>query len=257
MPFIKVNNQRLHYSAHRQDPRTPPTPLVLVHGAGGNIYHWPPGLRRLPEHDVYALDLPGHGKSEGPGRDSIEDYVQVVHDWAQAMNLPPFVIAGHSMGGAIAQTFAWQHPEMLKGMVLVATGAKLRVHPKILDGIRSDLEGVGKLLVDWAYGPRATPGQKRQFLKHFTAVDTEVMYGDWAACNVFDIRDRLPHISVPTLVVAGSMDMLTPEKYGRYMAENLPNADFALIPGAGHMLTQEQPQLLINAIRGFLDRLSA
>ena len=255
MPTISIDNQRLHYAFYQDDPHTPPTPLVLIHGAGGNLYHWPPGLRRLPGHDVYALDLPGHGKSEGPGRDSIDGYVQVVHDWEQALDLPPFVIAGHSMGGAIAQTFAWRYPEMLKGMVLVATGARLRVHPDILDGIRTDMNGVGTLLVKWAYGQKATPEQKRQFLKQFNSVDQDVMYGDWAACNVFDIREQLPNIAIPTLVVSGSMDVMTPEKYGRYMAEQLPNADFALIEGGGHMLMQEQPQLLINAIRGFMDRL--
>ena len=255
MPTITLNEKRLHYAAHQDDPNTPPTPLVLIHGAGGNLYHWPPGLRRLPGHDVYALDLPGHGKSEGPGEDSIDGYVQVVHDWAQALELPPFVIVGHSMGGAIAQTFALRHPEMLKGMILVATGARLRVHPKILDGIRTDMNAVGEMLVDWAYGQMATPEQKRQFLKQFNSVDADVMYGDWAACNVFDVREQLPAIQVPTLVISGSMDVMTPEKYGRYMAENLPNADFALIEGGGHMLMIEQPQMLINAILGFLDRL--
>jgi len=255
MPTITLNDKRLHYSAHKDDPDTPPTPLVLIHGAGGNLYHWPPGLRRLSGHDVYALDLPGHGKSEGPGKASIEGYVQVVHDWAKALNLPPFVIAGHSMGGAIAQTFALRYPEMLKGMILVATGARLRVHPKILDGIRTDMNGVGEMLVDWAYGQMATPEQKRQFLRQFNSVEPDVMYGDWAACNVFDVREQLPAIQMPALVISGSMDVMTPEKYGRYMAENLPNADFALIEGGGHMLMIEQPQMLINAILGFLDRL--
>ena len=255
MPTITLNDKRLHYSAHKDDPNTPPTPLVLIHGAGGNLYHWPPGLRRLPGHDVYALDLPGHGKSEGPGEDSIDGYVQVVHDWAKALDLSPFVIVGHSMGGAIAQTFALRYPGMLKGMILVATGARLRVHPKILDGIRTDMNGVGEMLVDWAYGQMATPEQKRQFLRQFNSVEPDVMYGDWAACNVFDVREQLPAIQTPTLVISGSMDVMTPEKYGRYMAENLPNADFALIEGGGHMLMIEQPQMLINAILGFLDRL--
>ncbi len=256
MPTLNVTDQRLHYAVHRDDPHSPPTPLVLIHGAGGNLYHWPPGLRRLPGHDVYALDLPGHGKSEGPGRESIDGYVQVVHDWAQALNLPPFVIIGHSMGGAIAQTFALRYPDMLKGMVLVATGARLRVHPDILNGIRADMNGVGEMLVEWAYGQKATPEQKRQFLKQFNSVNPDVMYGDWAACNVFDVREQLSRINIPTLVISGSMDVMTPEKYGRYMAEQLPNADFALIEGGGHMLMQEQPQMLINAILGFLDRLT-
>ena len=255
MPFINVQNQRLHFSQHLEDDSSPPLPLVLVHGAGGNLYHWPPALRRLSQHDVYALDLPGHGKSEGPGRDRIAAYVDVVHDWAQALDLPPFVLAGHSMGGAIAQAFALTHPDMLKGLVLVATGARLRVHPDILEGIRTDMEQVGRMLVDWAYGQKATPEQKRQFLRQFLSVPQETMYGDWAACNLFDVRNRLSEIELPTLIIAGSMDVLTPEKYARYMADRLPKADIALIEGGGHMLMLEQPQLVANAILGFLDRL--
>lgn len=253
MPFVTVQHQRLHYFQHQDAPHTPP--LVLVHGAGGNLYHWPPALRRLPGYDVYALDLPGHGKSEGPGRDSIQGYVEVVRDWAQALDLPPFVLAGHSMGGAIAQTFALQYPHMLRGIVLVATGARLRVHPDILQGIQEDMERVGSLLVDWAYGQRATPDLKRQFLQQFTSVPQDVMYGDWAACDVFDVRDRLSDIQVPALVIAGSMDKMTPEKYGRFMAERIPQADLAVIEGGGHMLMQEQPLLVTQTIRGFLDRL--
>ena len=256
MPSITIDAQRIHYTVHQDDSEAPPTPLVLVHGAGGNLYHWPPGLRRLPDHDVYAIDLPGHGRSDGPGRDSIEAYVEILYKWARALALPPFVVAGHSMGGAIAQTFALEHPEMLRGLVLVATGARLRVHPDILNGIKTDMSKVGEQLVTWSYGQKATPQQKRQFLKQFMSVPSEVMYGDWAACNVFDIREKLSQIHTPTLVVAGSMDKMTPEKYGRYMAEHIPDADFALIEGGGHMLMQEQPQLLINAIRGFLDRIA-
>ncbi len=257
MPAITLNDKRLHYSAHLAASRPSSPPLVLVHGAGGNLYHWPPGLRRLPNYDVYALDLPGHGKSEGPGCRSIEEWVQVVHDWAQALALPPFVIAGHSMGGAIAQTFALRYPAMLAGVILVATGARLRVHPDILQGIRTDMAAVGEKVVKWSYGQKATPAQKRRYLQHFLSVDKDVMYDDWAACNAFDVRERLSEIKLPTLVVSGSMDVMTPEKYGRYMAERMPNADFALIEGGGHMLMQEQPQMLINAIRGFLDRLQA
>ena len=256
MPYLTWKHRRTHYSEFRDDLRGRWPALVLVHGAGGNLYHWPPGLRRLPDHNVYAIDLPGHGRSEGPGCDQIGDYVEFIRDWAEALGAPPFVLAGHSMGGAIAQTFALRYPNRLKGLVLVATGARLRVHPRILEGIRSDKAGVAELLAEWAHGRRATPAQRRQFIRYVMAVDTDVMYGDWLACDRFDIMGRLEDIQTPTLIIAGEQDVMTPVKYARYLADHIPDSDLVIIPDAGHMVMSEQPELTISAIAGFLERLA-
>ncbi|RME82279.1 MAG: alpha/beta hydrolase [Caldilineae bacterium] len=255
MPYCELEGQRIHYLEHRDDLRRRHIPLVLVHGAGGSAMHWPPALRRLPDHDVYALDLPGHGRSQGPGRDDIGAYAEVVHAWAEAIGLAPFVLAGHSMGGAIALTFALRYPAHLRGLGLVATGARLKVNPQILQGLRSDREGVGRLLVEWVHGQRASPAQKRQYLRHFLAVDEDVLLGDWHACDRFDLRDHLPDIRVPALVVSGSQDKMTPATFGQYLAERLPDADLTLIEGGGHMLMLEQPVLVTQAFAGFLARL--
>ncbi len=254
MPFLTLPDQRLHYSEHRDDPQHRPA-LVLLHGAGGNLFHWPPGLRRLVGRDVYALDLPGHGRSPGPGRDAIVGYAEVVEAWAQALELPPFVLAGHSLGGAVALTCALRHPERLAGLILAATGARLRVHPDILGAARGHMAEVGARLVEWVHGPRATPAEKRQYLRHLLAVDTEVMYGDWLACDRFDVRQQLAAIDTPTLILAGVQDIMTPPLYASFMAERIPGADLTWIESAGHMLMLEQPALVAGAITGFLDRL--
>ena len=255
MPYITVHNQRIHYSEQRAAVGPERIPLVLVHGAGGTLYHWPPGLRRLAQHDVFAIDLPGHGHSQGPGREDVGDYAQFLWDWAEALRLPPFVLAGHSMGGGIALTFALRYPQRLRGLALVATGARLRVHPDILQAIRTDKEGVGEQLVAWVHGHRASPAQRRQYLRHFMATDTDVMYGDWLACDRFDVMQRLPDIHLPTLIIAGSQDRMTPVKYAAFMAESLPDADLTVIEGAGHMIMLEQPALVVGAMTGFLERL--
>ena len=67
MPTVTVSGETLHYQIHHGGTRPDGPPLVLVHGAGGNLMHWPGALRRLPGRTVYALDLPGHGKSGGAG----------------------------------------------------------------------------------------------------------------------------------------------------------------------------------------------
>lgn len=255
MPFSELGDQQLYYSEQRDAAGPAAMPLVLVHGAGGTHMHWPPGLRRLPGHTVYALDLPGHGRSPGPGRDSIAGYVEVIRDWAAGLALPPFVLAGHSMGGAIAQAFALRYPRQLRGLVLVATGARLRVHPDILQRVQSDPEGVGALLVEWVHGPRATPAQKRQYLRHLLKVDAAVMVGDWQACNAFDSMERLGEITLPALVIGGTRDQMTPLKYAAFLCQRLPDADLTTIDDGGHMVMMEQPAAVIGAIGGFLERL--
>ena len=140
-PRSSSTANKLHYQLHHGAARPAGPPLVLVHGAGGNLMHWPGALRRLPGHTVYALDLPGHGKSGGAGRAEIGAYADVVRGFAEALGLVPFVLAGHSMGGAIALEFALRYPARLAGLILVGTGAKLRVAPEILTGILDDLRG--------------------------------------------------------------------------------------------------------------------
>ncbi len=256
MPYISVQNQRIHYSEHRANNAAQVSiPLVLVHGAGGTLYHWPPGLRRLVDHDVFAIDLPGHGRSQGPGRELMNDYTDFLLDWADALQLPPFVLMGHSMGGGIALTFALQHPQQLRGLGLVATGSRLRVHPDILESIADDKKGVGQQLVEWVHGHRVTSAQRQQYLYHFLSVDTDVLVGDWLACDRFDVMERLSEIHLPTLIIVGSQDQMTPAKFSSFMAQEITDADLTIIDGAGHMIMLEQPAIVTSAVSGFLDRL--
>lgn len=255
MPFLTVGHHRLHYVEHRAAPAPGRPTLVLIHGAGGNLYHWPPALRRLPGHDVLALDLPGHGRSSGPGCTTIADYATIVAAWLDCLDRPPCVVAGHSMGGAIVLELALHQAQRLHGVVLIATGARLRVHPDILNRVREDPVAAGRQIVEWAYGPQATSEQKRQYLRHLLAVDREVLYGDWLACDRFDVREQLGAISVPTLVLAGTADIMTPPQWAAFLAAHIPGADLAWIEGAGHMLALERPAEVAAAIAGFMARL--
>ncbi len=99
--------------------------VVLLHGAGGTHLHWPYNLRRLNNYKIYAPDLPGHGKSAGLGMQSVGKYADAVAEWITSVGIKKAVIAGHSMGGAIAQTLAIEYPKLVSGLILVATGAKL------------------------------------------------------------------------------------------------------------------------------------
>jgi pimeloyl-ACP methyl ester carboxylesterase len=229
-------------------------PLILIHGAGGTRLFWPPDVRRLEAATVYALDLPGHGESPGPGRSTIEDYAGVVVNWMGAEGIAQAVLVGHSMGGAVALIIALLHPERVAGLVLVASGGRLRVHPAIREQ-SVDLEGLRRtidLVVEWSFGPSADPRLVELAGRRMVESGGQSLHGDFLACDRFDALDRLGEIRTPTLVVCGSEDRLTPPKYARALAESIPQARLEMVNGAGHMVMLEQPAAVARALAEFL-----
>ena len=250
MPFINVNDEKLFY-AETCSPNARLT-MALVHGAGENHLVWPAQLRRVDDVTVHALDLPGHDRSGVKGRSSVGDYVEVVRGFLDALDVERAVIMGHSMGGAIAQQFALTHPARTAGLILVATGAKLRVAPPILNGILTDTEATLDLVTQFAWGPDAPEPMVELGRAQLAETLPEVMAGDYAACDAFDVRERLGQIAAPTLVIGGTADQMTPIKYAEYLADKIPGARLARIEGAGHMVMLEQPELVARHVEQFL-----
>ena len=259
MPTITVNGEALHYQFHHGAPRAGSAPLVLLHGAGGNLMHWPGELRRLPGHAVFALDLPGHGKSDGRGRGEIGAYAEVVRGFTEALRpegMPPCVLIGHSMGGAIALEFALRYRARLAGLILVGTGARLRVAPQILTGILNDFRGTTALLAQWAHGEYVDPNLLRLYTRRLREVSPEIIHDDFAACVAFDRRADVSRITAPTLILCGDADRMTPVKFGQYLHEQVAGSQLVVVPGAGHMVMLEQPAAVSEAVAYFLTSLA-
>lgn len=247
-----LSTRRIFFQLNQNDLTGRKPPLVLIHGAGGTHQHWPAALRRLSDWTVYALDLPGHGKSQGPGCDTVAAYREAVFEFCESLGLQQVVLAGHSMGGAIVQDFALHYGGRLAGMVLVGTGAKLRVAQAILDGLPVDFEGTAQLITDWCHGPSASEQLKRNFLQRLLEESPEVLLGDYRACNGFDLRADLPSIQTPALAICGTADIMTPPKFSEYLVQNLPDARLHLVPDAGHMVALEAPDEVTSVVEGFL-----
>lgn len=229
--------------------------LICLHGAGGTHQHWGYQLRDLtPVARVYTLDLPGHGRSATPGRTSIAGYSAVLLDFMDSCGLDRAVLAGHSMGGAIALWTALEAPERVAGLGLVGTGARLRVAPAILDGFSRDVPATIRLIVDYAYAPTAPAALLAQAETAYAECDSAAFHGDFAACDAFDLIARLPEIRCPTAVICGAADRLTPPKYSETLRDRIPGAALTLVPDAGHMVMIEQPDAVNDALRALLRR---
>jgi pimeloyl-ACP methyl ester carboxylesterase len=258
MPTLVIDGCSLHYRLHTASQPDAGLPLLLVHGAGGNLMHWPGELRRLPCHVVVALDLPGHGRSgavQPPNGDIPKDigaYAQVIERFANGLRLPRFVLAGHSMGGAVAQEFALQYPDLLAGLVLVATGAKLPVPLELLDVIQGNWENAARVLTCWSQGASTGPDTSRIYLQRLRESDPQVLHRDYAACTAWDRTGDVGQIRVPTLIVCGDADRMTPLQDSLLLEQKIRTSQLVIVPGAGHMVMLEQPALVARVVQHFL-----
>ena len=227
-------------------------PVILVHGAGGTHMHWPHQLRHHAEMRVLAIDLPGHGESGGETCASVGEFAAAIVRFLDGLGAEKAILGGHSMGGAITQTFALEYPDRAAGIVLVGTGARLRVSPQILDGVKRDFAGTANLIVEWSFGPGAPERFTGKAREQLMEVNPDVLLSDYAACNVFDAMGRVSQIKAPTLIIGGLADKLTPEKYLRYLAEQIPGAQLKLFDSAGHMVMLERAEEVTEAIKEFV-----
>jgi len=225
--------------------------LLFIHGAGGSHKVWEHQIKFFS--DLVAIDLPGHGV--GAGKRTIDEYVRDVKKFCDERGLKNTVMVGHSMGGAIAQKFALDHPEYLKAIVLVCTGAKLRVTPLIFDAIKRDYAQAVELITKLAFSSKATSEIKEKAAEEMRNISPEVTYGDFEACDKFNVMDRLKEIRVSTLIICGLEDQLTPVKYSEYLRNNILNSKLEVIADAGHMVMLEKPKEFNEILEKFIKEL--
>jgi pimeloyl-ACP methyl ester carboxylesterase len=228
--------------------------IVFIHGSGDSAQTWRPLMQRLPDERCIALDLPGHGTeiaNPGPERMGIADYAEAVRGELERRGLHDVYLVGHSLGSAIALHMALTLPALVRGIVLVGSGARLRVAPQLLEVARTNPADASTMLADWAFAP----GHEAMARAYYAAQEPTapgMLYRDLAACDTFDMMADLGSITQPALIVTGEADRLTPPKYATFLKEHLPHATLAMIPDAGHYVAIEQPDAVAAAIRDWL-----
>ena len=223
--------------------------LVFLHGAGGSSLSFYYQLRHF--RNSKAIDLPGH--PTGKACRSIEGYLEWVRGFNTARRYKDVILCGHSMGGAIAQLYALRYPDEVKGIILVGTGAKLRVRTDIMDLCAAP----GEDNADWMesqkhYYEGVEQDIYQVLMRRASEIGPAVGLNDFQACDNFDIMDEVSNIHLPTQVVCGSDDVLTPVKYSDYLGSQIPEADVQVIPGGTHYVQLEKYQKVNEQIERFL-----
>lgn len=229
-------------------------PIVFIHGVGGSSQYWYYQREYLKHFmKVILIDLPGHGKSPGEACKTIEEAREVVHDAIVWLGIDTCYMAGHSMGGGIVMSFALTYPELLKSIILICTGAKLRVLPEILNEILNKKEAtVRMIMMDYAFSRKAPQKMRDNGFKDMMKCSVETIYQGFSACDKFNVINSLDKINLPTLVIGGKDDLLTPPAFSEYLHRKIKGSVLVLVEDAGHMIMVEQSDIVNKAIEDFI-----
>ena len=229
--------------------------IVFIHGAGGSNAFWRAQVESLAVRvNTIALDLPGHGQSDGNGHDRVEDYARAVVDFIRTIETPRPIPCGMSLGGAITQQLLLDYPDLFKAGILINTGSKLKVAPEIFEAIEKDIESYLDMIVKLAVSRATDPDRVKNFKDDTARCKAEALIQDFRACDHFDVMQRVGSITAPVLVVSAEDDLVTPPKYGDFLEKSIAKASRVHIMEAGHIVPMEKPEEVNSAIVEFLDR---
>ncbi|HUL29003.1 MAG TPA: alpha/beta hydrolase [Thermodesulfobacteriota bacterium] len=253
MPIVRMGEKQISYWAGRKGFIEGKEFILFIHGAGGGEYTWTcqKGFFEK-EFNPIIIELPGHGESGGQGEQEIAAYADQVYEFLQALGIRKVFLVGHSMGGAIVQTLALTRPEGIKGIVLVGTGAKLKTLPMILNGIKNNFRETIPNIVQYAYSRKASSELIEGGIHQMLQCRPEVLHGDFSACDRFDVMKEIEKIDLPTLILCGQDDALTPVLYSQFLHSRIKDSKMEVLPDAGHMVMMESPQAFNEKIREFI-----
>lgn len=228
-------------------------PFVFVHGAGADASRFGPLLTLVPE--AVALDLPGHGGAGGEACAAVDGpggYAQAVADLLRREGYERPILVGHSLGGAIALSCALAGVPALGGIGLVASGARLRVHPDILAALAARHLPESLDLPAMMFAPDApAPLVAAEARALALGAASGVLHADFAASDAFDVQDRLAELRLPAAVVVGSRDRMTPPRLSERLIAGWGDparVEGTVVDGAGHYAQLERPQAVARAL---------
>jgi len=234
-------------------------PVILLHGVGGSHLGWPVALRRLPGERVYALDLPGHGRSEGPACTDLIELCNCLYAFIQEMGFYHVVLVGYSLGGALAFHYTALNPQRVAGLAVISCGNFFMIPPELFSTLR-DPPRIGESLEIFnrvAFHSDYPQRSRREILQPMGIMNATILRLDFTICGNFHSRDIKGPIPCPSLIIGGQNDRIIPAASLRQLAEKLPASTLHFVPHAGHMLVFEQTETLREILTKFLKSCTA
>ena len=226
--------------------------VLCIHGSGCTDDSFRAQAQAIKGSD--AVSLPGH--PQGQALDSVEACAAWFSRYVQWKHAGRAVAVGNSLGGAIALQWALNFPNQVAGLILIGTGAKLRVAPAIFEMIEKQWPACIESLAEMALAPDAPAELRERFRQWHLSVGQKTTLLDYAACDRFDVMAELSNIKAPTLVMVGSLDKMTPPKYASFLHEQIASSSLTVIEGSGHLAMAERPDQTNSLIERFLSHVA-
>lgn len=264
---LLVNGRKVYAATGGKSFDASKPSIVFIHGAGLDHTCWQLQSRWFAWHgwSVLAVDLPAHGRSEGPPLASVtamSDWILAVLDAAKVATA---ALVGHSMGAVIALETAARAPGRITGLALLGVSSAMPVHPTLLAAARDEPARAYDMMTGWCFANAAKIGGNKAPGLWMTG-GTRALLGagregalaaDLAACSAWDTaKPSAERVKVPTLLVLGASDVMTPARKGQELARMLTNAKTVTIAGSGHVMMQEAPDATLDALIEHFSRAS-
>lgn len=260
---IIVDGLKAHVATGGREAAPGEPVVILVHGSGLDRTVWQFQSRNIAFRGirVLAVDLPGHGRSEGEPPETITGMADWLGRFMDAAGVETATLIGHSMGSLIALDMAARYPERVDKLVLMGISETMSVHPELLEAARQNQPLAPELIVFWGLGENARIGGHPEpglwihgaseiLLKHCRE---GILATDLAACDAYaDAAAMAPRVTCPTLFILGRNDQMTPLKKGQALAEAIKDAQTVIIERSGHMMMTERPNQVYDALKGFV-----
>ena len=260
---LEVDGRRVfaYTAAHELDPKK--STVVFVHGAGFDHSLFALQSRYFGYHgrNVLALDLPAHGRSEGPAIATvggIADWVALV---LKKLKIEKASIVGHSMGSLAALEFAARHPAQCERIALIAVGYPMKVTEPYLEAARNNDYTAFDMYTIWGHaaqvplGGNPNPGMWMygDTLARLERLAPGVLYNDLKAVNDYDKgEESAAKVKCPALMVLGRRDVMTPPKAAQSLQDRIPGCKVVTVGTSGHTLTAEAPDAVLDALIAFI-----
>jgi pimeloyl-ACP methyl ester carboxylesterase len=266
MPMMLEVDRRAVFASNGGKGHEPGQKLiVLLHGAGADHSVWALQSRWLAYHgaNVLAVDLPGHGRSDGRALTEIGALADWTSRLIAATGASTAALVGHSMGALVALEAAGRFPDLIDRIALVGAAAQMPVHADLLAAALANSRDAIDMVSLWGLGAPASlggnsaPGQwmlgGTQRLLENTAPG--VLHLGLAACNAYGGgAEAAARIACPATLILGERDLMTPLKSGKALAALIPGARTVSLPGAGHMLMAERPDAVLDALAAWFSQ---
>ena len=233
--------------------------IILLHGSGQSHVVWSLTTQYLSDHDfnVFAIDFPGHGNSEGLSLKSIEDMTDWLHEVIIKLGIEKVILVGHSQGCLVALEYAYKHSSNIEKMIFIAGSYEIPVNKSLIDlALSGNMESIN-LMMKWAYGnsKKFIGGNPLQKILNSPREIREVLAVDLIACNNYKNGNKaIERINCPTFFIFGELDKMIRIEKGKEFAELIKDSKTHIIKDCGHMIILEKAFEMREKIGEFLKR---